>query len=159
MSQPRTPRRLRILQEDRPPEPAVASQGIGVPRAPSWLPREAQKEWRRVVRAVAVAGYPAWIQELDRAALVGYCLSWATFLEAARDVATRGQIVEGRSSPDRSRWVRNVSVSIMRDAGAQLRAWCRELGFTPDARGRVDVGSFEKHDELEDLLTGPRAVP
>jgi len=74
--------------------------------------------------------------------LAGHCTSWATFTVAAADVAARGILVPGRSSADTARQddaglVKNPSVQIMRDAQTQLRAWAKELGFTPAARGRI----------------------
>lgn len=117
------------------------------PSPPAWLPREAKAEWRRVV--AAVAPWPAWLQVVDRAALTGYCAAWATFVEAAKDVAKRGVLVPGRSPADKARdgdggaLVKNPALQIQRDASVQMRSWARELGFTPDARGRVDVGVVE----------------
>jgi P27 family predicted phage terminase small subunit len=110
------------------------------------LPREARAEWRRVVKACAA--WPTWLQTVDRAALSAYCTAWATFQAAAKDVAERGPLVPGRSSADQARpaLVKNPAVQVVRDAQQALRQWARELGFTPDARGRVDLGDREDHD-------------
>ena len=35
--------------------------------------------------------------------------------------------------------MKNPAVQILRNASVQMLRWCRELGFTPDSRGRIDV--------------------
>ncbi len=129
---------------------------MGAPKPPAWLPRVAAAEWRRVVKAAAV--YPTWLQELDRAGLTAYCMAWAAFEEAARDVGSRGVLVGARSSADKARGasVKNPALQIMREAGESMRRWARELGFTPDARGRVDLGVMAADEWAERLLTPVR---
>ncbi len=122
------------------------------PSPPSWLPREGKAEWRRIV--AAVEAWPGWLRSTDRAALVAYCAAWAVWVEAMRDVAERGALVPGRSSADAARdgagLVKNPSVQVARDAAVSLRSWARELGFTPDARGRIDLGAFDPPDASPD---------
>ncbi|MEX2445778.1 MAG: phage terminase small subunit P27 family [Dehalococcoidia bacterium] len=117
----------------------------------------AKREWRLVTRACAT--WPTWLQAVDVAALTAYCVSWSTFLAAAKDVAERGPLVPGRSSADAARddgpaLVKNPSVQIARDAQEQLRKWATVLGFTPDARGKVDLGDYEAEASESDLLSG-----
>ncbi|MCA1707905.1 MAG: P27 family phage terminase small subunit, partial [Actinobacteria bacterium] len=87
-----------------------------------------------------------------------YCVSWATYEAAAQDIAERGVIVPGRSSADEARGVlvKNPSVQVARDASASLLRWCRELGFTPDARGRIDVKELtgDRHLGPERFFSG-----
>lgn len=159
-----TPPGLRLLH-GLPPREAPNTVGLTAAgaqlRPPAWLPREAKNEWRRIVDAVR--DYPTWLQRADRAGLVAYCMAWSTFAEAAKDVAKRGPLVPGRSSADQARsddppLVKNPAVQVMRDASAQLQRWCRELGFTPDARGRVDLGGQDKGDDGDDPFgSGPAA--
>lgn len=147
MPQRRTPNAIRVLR-GAPERSTVTAVGLGAPQPPTWLEREARDEWCRVVRATA--SYPTWLTEVDRAALVGYCTAWSTFVAAAKDVATRGPLVPARSSADRAReesaMVKNPSVQIARDAAATMRAWCVQLGFTPDARGKIEQGEWDDSD-------------
>jgi P27 family predicted phage terminase small subunit len=166
MPTPRKPRRLKVLAGDKVPEnprwPDLADE-----KPPTWLDREGKREWRRVVEHLQ--RYPGWLQCVDRPGLAVYCATWAIWLAAAKDVAKRGPLVPGRSSADAARsddgepvLVKNPSAQIMRDAGIQLRAWCREFGFSPDSRGRLDLGSLREPSSADrffthgsDLLTGP----
>lgn len=156
MAQPRKTNRLRVLHGQASRTAPVVGGPLGEPDPPDWLPEAGQDEWVRVVEACAP--HPTWLQHGDVAILTAYCATWATWLEAAQDVAARGALVPGRSSADASgedgpRLVKNPAVQIARDAAAQLRALCRELGFSPDARRRVDVGDLEKNNDAERLLT------
>jgi len=157
MVQARKPNHLRALHGQVPRVAPIVGGPLGRPEPPEWLPGAAQDEWDRVLEACAT--HPTWLQHGDVAILTAYCATWATWLEAAQDVARRGALVPGRSSADLvadedgPRLVKNPAVQIARDAAVQLRALCRELGFTPDARRRVDVGGLEQDDDAERLLT------
>ncbi|MFC4608802.1 phage terminase small subunit P27 family [Streptomyces maoxianensis] len=161
MPQPRKTNRLRILSGQAPRPELIIGGPLGIPDAPDWLPEKARAEWDRVT---AVCGtHPLWLQHGDVAILTAYCHTWATWLEAAQDIADRGSLVPGRSSADSAgddgpRLVKNPSVQIARDAAAQLRALCRELGFSPDARRRVDIGVLEDQDPDADLLNPERLL-
>lgn len=125
------------------------------PKPPTWLSAGAKREWKRIVSETAK--HKGWLQIVDRAALAAYCSTWAVFEEAAKDVAKRGALVPGRSSADQASGalVKNPSIQIMRDAGAQMRGWVKELGFTPDARGRIDIApeSTPENERVNDLLS------
>ncbi|MFJ8269473.1 phage terminase small subunit P27 family [Streptomyces sp. NPDC094154] len=153
MVQDRKPNRLRVLHGQAPRTAPMAGGPLGTPDPPDWLPETAQEEWQRVVEACAA--HPTWLQHGDVAILTAYVATWATWLEAAQDVARRGALVPGRSSADDDdgeggrRLVKNPAVQIARDAATQLRALCRELGFSPDARRRVDVGALEDDNDAD----------
>lgn len=136
-----------------PERPAPNAGGVGTPSPPAWLPREAKAEWRRVVEACA--SYPTWIQRVDRAVLATFCMSWAVYAEAAKDVAVRGALVPARSSADHARaggaLVKNPAVQVMRDAAATLKGLAAQLGFTPESRQRLTRGDFEP-EAPNDLL-------
>jgi P27 family predicted phage terminase small subunit len=141
----RTPPAMRLLTGQAPTYPPNLGGGLGAPDPPRWLSREGRAEWRRVVKACE--DWPTWLQEVDRAALSAYCSAWSTFVDAAKDVAERGPLVPARSSADGDAKVKNPAVQIVRDSSEAMRKWSRELGFTPDARGRVDVGQREEADD------------
>ncbi|KUO19668.1 phage terminase small subunit P27 family [Streptomyces dysideae] len=159
MAQPRKTNRLRILHGQPPRAAPIVGGPLDLPDPPDWLPEAARDEWIRVTEACAT--YPTWLQHGDVAILTAYCATWATWLEAAQDVARRGALVPGRSAADAAgtddeggpRLVKNPAVQIARDAAVQLRALCRELGFSPDARRRVDVGDLQTDDDADRLLT------
>jgi P27 family predicted phage terminase small subunit len=136
----RKPTKVRELHSSRPrPSSPELPDLSNSPEVPEWLPEAARAEWERLIE---VCGrYDGWLQQVDRAALSAYCMSWATYEAAAKDVAERGVLVAGRSSADEAAGVRvkNPAVQIARDASISMLKWCKELGFTPDSRGRIDI--------------------
>lgn len=115
----------------------VGGTGLDFAVVPAVLDEAARAEWDRL--AEVYAGDPTRFREGDRAALVAYSCYWSAFLAAAQDVSTNGPVVLGRSDKDRGRMVKNPATVAMREAATQLRYWARELGLTPDARGRIGV--------------------
>jgi|SRR4051794_18434962 P27 family predicted phage terminase small subunit len=119
---------------------------------PAYLPRAGKAEWRRIVAAAQRAD-GRWLQRTDTAALAAYCAAFATFVAATQDVGRRGVVIPGRSSADAARGedgiVRNPAVSIARDASVLMRQWAVQLGFTPDARGRANLGALGP-DDIDD---------
>lgn len=156
MPQRRKPNPIRPLTGEAPKVHPVIGGPLGTPDPPEWLPDAGQDEWRRVVQACSIN--PGWLQHGDVAMLTAYCATWATWLEAAQDVAARGPLVPGRSSADGGesgpRLVKNPAAQVARDAASQLRYLCRELGFSPDSRAKVDTGTPDGSDPDADLLTG-----
>lgn len=112
-----------------------AFKASGIPIPPSTMDGEALAEWQRVVPVLTEAGL---VGSLDRAALVGWCETWAVFVAAARDVSDRGVIVPGARNGEP---VKNPAVAIQRDAAGMLRTLAGQLGLTPAARaGLPDTG-------------------
>src|SRR5688572_18095041 len=79
-----TLRPSRVNPSEPKPEPAV-------PTCPSWLPKEAKAEWRRIVPQLERLGL---LTLIDRAALAAYCQSYARWEEAERFLAAHSLSVE-----------------------------------------------------------------
>lgn len=116
---------------------AVGGVGLDFGSVPAVLDEAGVAEWSRL--AEVYAGDATRFREGDRAAVVAYCAYWSAFLVAAQDVSSNGPVVPGRSDKDRGRLVKNPATVAMRECATQLRYWARELGLTPDARGRIGV--------------------
>lgn len=103
---------------------------------PAWLDAVGKAEWRRVT---SLTSHQEVIQVVDHAALTGYCVAWSNLVAAAKDVAKRGVALPARGNGEGQAMVKNPSLQIVRDSQATLKAWCRELGFTPAARLGLDM--------------------
>jgi len=57
----------------------------------------------------------------------------------AAELASTGVLVKGRSESDRARMVKNPALVALTQTSSQLRYLARELGLTPDARGRMGL--------------------
>lgn len=138
MPNPPKPEAIRDLEGDRSKGKSAYGDTPkpkrGAPTPPHWLTSEALAEWGRIVPELETIGL---LSVVDRAALTAYVTSWATFAECAQDIDSRGVMVEGRDG----NLVKNPSVSMQRDALAQIKAWCTEFGLTPSARARMQLPS------------------
>ncbi len=119
--------------------------------APRWLPEEGRREWRRVTEIMS-ARWPGKHNDLDQAALAGYCMSWSVFVEVSKIVVRDGSVIEGRNKQGKSR-VKHPAVQVMRDAQKEIRSWCKELGFTPTARMRLGFDETPAEDKARRLIS------
>lgn len=103
---------------------------------------EAAQEWARL--ASVFADDATRFREGDRAAVSTYCIAFALVRRAGAELLEDGLLVAGRSSADAGRRVKSPAWPVWVAASGQLRYWSRELGLTPDARGRM--GITEKDD-------------
>lgn len=86
--------------------------------------------------------------------LAAYCETWATYVEAVRDVRRNGFTVENtaiRKDGTESSWVtKNPSVSVMESAAKQLRGFAQEFGLTPSAESKLSGLSSGRDDDPDD---------
>jgi len=117
----------------------------GMSACPSWLPKSAKAEWRRVVPELERLGMLA---KVDRAALVSYCQAVAMAEEAQQILDVEGLVVFGAQGGR----VKNPAASIVREAASTIRAFAAEFGLTPASRSRLVVPRGDS-DEAERLLS------
>lgn len=129
------PTALKILhgtaRKDRqsPHEPRPQAKA---PACPPELPAKAQKEWRRISKLLLGLGLLA---EIDRAALAGYCLAYARWLEAEQEVQKMGVIVKTKDGYP----IVNPYLSVSRKAFEQMLKVLPEFGMTPASRSRISA--------------------
>jgi P27 family predicted phage terminase small subunit len=115
----------------------VGGLGLDFDDVPVMLGNVGGAEWERLGRVFA--DQPTRFREGDRAVLVAYCLAWSIYLMATAELASDGLLVTGRSAPDRERRVKSPAMTVWSQAGSQLRYLARELGLSPDSRGRMGL--------------------
>jgi len=110
----------------------------GRPKQPDHLSEDAKKEWRRIVPLLEQRGT---LSKADSAVLALYCETHSRWLQAKRDVAEHGIIVQttvlDRSGEQVTTRKQNPALKIAENAERSLRAFLREFGMTPAARERV----------------------
>jgi len=105
------------------------------PKPPTWLSKEAAAEWRRVVPGLTRLDL---LKPEDRATLTAYCETWATFVEATRQVRRDGLTIDAKQGT-----LAHPAVGIARNAGRELRAFANLFGLSPAsemALGKVTGG-------------------
>lgn len=93
---------------------------------------------------------------VDRAALVGYCESWAEYRQAREYLIKAGPVYPLRDDKGEVKYLAQVpQVSIANKALANVRAFCAEFGLTPSARSRMSIpGKPESADGMEAFFRG-----
>ncbi|WP_337531429.1 phage terminase small subunit P27 family, partial [Zhenhengia sp.] len=64
------------------------------PKCPTWLNKEAKKEWKRIATELEALGI---LTEVDMAAFAGYCQAYARWKEAEEFIAKHGTIIKSPS--------------------------------------------------------------
>ena len=136
---PSPPTRLKLLRGARrggfePPQPPAP------PPSPDFLSEYARQEWERVTPNLHLFGL---ITVFDRMPLAAYCEAvsqWRTALElldrdAMLDEETRGLLL---ARPKGQKYAHPL-VRIAAEAARDLVRFAGEFGFSPAARGRVEL--------------------
>lgn len=109
-----------------------------VPKAPTYLSKDAKAEWRRV--APILTDERKVLTVADLAALENYVIAVATMRKAHSELETTGLLIAGKRNP--------ASTILLQAQQQQLRA-AGELGLTPAARSRAVMAAG---DDDEDFL-------
>jgi P27 family predicted phage terminase small subunit len=149
------PTNLKILEGNpgrrplnkREPQPKRPTK---TPRAPQHLSKEAQKEWRRVIKLLTTG----IVTELDLTAVEAYCTCYAQWVEANGYVQEKGAIVKTKNGNP----IQNPFLSVANRAMKEMRVWMAELGMTPSSRSRViKIEEEADSDPLAALMNRAKA--
>lgn len=119
------PRKPKPPAARKPTDPALER-----PSCPPHLNAEAREEWSRLVAQLAAAGT---IQTVDRAALAAYCVTFARWSEAERELSKGGLIVRSPNGYP----IQSPYLLVANKALAQLKAFLTEFGLSPASRKRI----------------------
>lgn len=129
-AKPKSTRAKELAGSRRPVNSNEPQPEVSLPDCPDHLPEMAQQEWDRVAPQLFDSGI---MTALERAALTGYCESWAMYVEASVELQDNGAIARGQNGqPYQSPYVNVMSMALK-----QLKDWMVELGMTPSSRSRV----------------------
>lgn len=139
---PRKPTHLKLLEGTYRPDRAVKNEPrppVEAPSCPTWLHREAKREWRRVMPQLLAAGL---ITHLDRAALAAYCQCYAYWWEADRAIKRHGTT----QVTDKGYIAPRPEVAMRKSALAEMRRFGAEFGLSPGTRSGVSAAAPHRHD-------------
>ena len=105
------------------------------PVCPSHLEGVARATWQRTAKVLIGMGV---LTEADLHALEAYCVVYARWQAAEKELADAGSLVVWGGIGGLTR-VASPYVKITEDCLKQLRAWMNEFGITPSSRSRVRV--------------------
>ena len=134
-----TPTKLKLLHGNpgrRPlPEDEVEpEQAVKIPRAPSYLDKVAQKEWRNVAKKLHRIGL---LTNVDLTALGFYCSQYSIWMDALKQIQKHGVLIKAQSGfPMQSPYLQIVNKSV-----AIMLKLLTEFGMTPSSRAGLKVES------------------
>lgn len=138
------PSNLKLVEgtyrEDRAPAKEPRPE-VQIPSCPSWLHREAKREWRRIVGELEALGL---ISNFDRGALAAYCEAYAEWWEADRTIKEEGRYVRYTTKSGGEYVQAHPAVAIKNNAIDRLRRFANDFGMTPAARARVEAAEREE---------------
>lgn len=146
-----TPAKLRVLRGNpgRRPIPDAPEPAAGLPIQPAGMSDQARAIWDRIIRDYGETGV---LTGVDGDALRVYCEAVVRYEYAAQMLEQSGPLVKGARQGD---LIKNPLHQIVRDNADLIRAFARELGFTPSARSALaEVKPKETADPLAKWMTG-----
>jgi len=129
----------RPLNENEP-EPVEADSHELDP--PEWLLLEAKKEWVRIIPELVRLGL---FTKFERTALIGYCQSWARYVEAEKFLNDNATTFE----TDKGYIAQVPQVSIAQKYLKLCHTFMTEFGLTPSARGNMKLPSDHDEDPMD----------
>ena len=117
-----------------------------LPRAPAYLNKVAQAEWRRVVKELHPLGL---LTKIDTVSLSAYCVCFAGWVDATAQVQKHGVLIKSPNNVP----MQSPYLSIANRAMVEMRKWLVEFGMTPSSRTRVTATESEKEDPLKDFMS------
>lgn len=117
------------------------------PPCPKHLVGEARREWNRMSKQLFDLGL---LTEVDRAALAGYCQTWARWVQAEEEM--RKPMFNMVTMTDSGYPVVSPWMGIASQAMKQMLRFLTEFGMTPAARSRVTVVTEQEADPYEEFL-------
>lgn len=108
------------------------------PNCPTWLKREAKREWRRITPQLEDLGL---LTGIDRSALAAYCQAYHEWWEMESDIDENGYYMVTSSGYEQIR----PAVTIRNKALNRMHKFLREFGLSPSSRAGISVP--EKKDD------------
>jgi P27 family predicted phage terminase small subunit len=145
------PTELKLLHGERRPcrLNRNAPKARNVPVMPTDMSEPAQAIWNRLT---ADYGHTGVLTSVDTDALQIYCEAVIRYRHGAAMLERSGPLVRGARRGD---LIKNPLHQIVRDDADLIRAFARELGFTPSARSALTaVRESEEGDALDRWLAG-----
>jgi P27 family predicted phage terminase small subunit len=145
------PTELKVLHGERRPSRLNrnAPKAKNVPVMPAGMSAPAKAIWNRIIRDYAHTGV---LTSVDTDAFRVYCEAVVRYEHAAAMLEQSGPLVRGARRGD---LIKNPLHQIVRDDADLIRAFARELGFTPSARSALTaINEPEEDDALARWMAG-----
>ena len=119
----------RDQNEPKPPAPEK------IPRPPKFFDKVAKKEWRRCIKVLIAMGV---YTQADLAIFQGYCIAYSQMIHCGQFLLELDGKLPVYKTPGGA-LIQMPQVSMFNKSFEKVKAACAELGFTPSARGRMNI--------------------
>lgn len=123
-------------------------QTTAILRCPSYLTKEAKKEWRRVMKLYRQMEADI-LSDLDQAALVIYCEAWSIYIKAQETWARYNQVVAGNKDGQN---ILDKCLFVMEKQQKQISSMSEQLCLTPVGRARMGTAAKPEQSALSRLF-------
>jgi len=113
-------------------------------KPPSWLSKEAKKEWKAIAPELIRLGL---LTNIDINALAVYCDAVAKYAEAAKRLDEEGIIVEYTNARGATNLVRSPWTQIASQYATIIRQFLSEFGLSPSARASLAIGNTKQRKQ------------
>lgn len=111
---------------------------MGKPVCPSWLPADARKEFRKLVKQLGAMNL---LGRADSNALARYSATLVRFRDAYQTLQKTGEMQIYRDAEGKVKAVQpSPYASLVRSLSEQLHKFEQAFGMNPSARSRVNAG-------------------
>lgn len=126
----------------RGPRPSIVSQAsaVEIGNPPSWLGKEAKREWRRVA---PILNARQTVTSGDLGILESYCTAIGMMRDAQRLLNRDGLVLKGKKHP---------AIGTQNAAQTTARLAANELGLTPVSRSRPAIRETSDDDNEDNPL-------
>ncbi len=149
-------------QNKKEPQPETSDK---VPKAPAYLSKVAQAEWRRMAKELHGMGL---LTKVDIVALAAYCECFANWVDITVKLQRTGLYIKSPIKRDKSQMIDGKMVegkilsggnivqsplwAIKNRAELEMRKWMVEFGMTPSSRSNVQATEKKKNDPLAEFM-------
>lgn len=119
--------------------PTDSRDVVKIGNPPSWLGKEAKREWRRIAIILDARNV---ITEGDLATVESYCIAVDTMRSAHRILVRDGLLLHGKKHP---------AINTMNQAQLIALRTAAELGLTPVSRSRTAINTMNQDDDENPL--------
>jgi P27 family predicted phage terminase small subunit len=134
-----TPTAIKQARGTFRPDRAAGSEArpVGRPTCPTWLGKDAKREFRRLVKVLTEMGL---IGSIDGNALARYASTWVRWGQAMQMIEKAGEVMLYKDAAGKVKAVQPSAFnSIARGLAEQLDRLEASFGMNPSARSRIEV--------------------
>lgn len=112
-------------------------------KCPSWLDKEAKKEWKRIYKELEELNL---LTNVDITALAIYCDAYSKYIQANKEIEEKGMFVEYTNKAGATNTIENPAINTAKKYADIIRRMCAEFGLTPSARAKLTLPKKEEKE-------------